>query len=106
MTPVQDTPPIVIPANAGIHWLAPITGMFAAAQLYEWLRGAGATVVPRGVAVGTEGPITREALVFRPIHWQVTWASLPQPRALLQLPLLRTSPTHGRSCRQERHSWR
>lgn len=40
-----------------IYWLAPIAGMLAAAQLYERLRGANATIVPRGVAVGTEGPI-------------------------------------------------
>jgi len=40
-----------------IYWCAPITGMSAAAQLYDWLRGENATVVPRGVAVGAEGPI-------------------------------------------------
>lgn len=40
-----------------IYWLAPISGMIVAAQVYDWLRGASATVVPRGVAVGMEGRI-------------------------------------------------
>ncbi len=46
-----------------IYWAAPIVGMLCAAQLYEWLRGANATVVPRGVPVGTEGPIRISGMV-------------------------------------------
>ena len=42
-----------------LYWVAPITGMLAAAPLYEWLRGASpAIAVPHGVALGVEGPIT------------------------------------------------
>lgn len=40
-----------------IYWLAPISGMIVAAQAYDWLRGADATVVQRGIAVGMEGRI-------------------------------------------------
>lgn len=41
-----------------IYWLAPALAMPAAAWTYEWLRPAAAPwVVPRGVALGVEGPI-------------------------------------------------
>jgi aquaporin Z len=41
-----------------IYWAAPITGMLVAAQLYEWLRAANQeALIPRGVALGVEGPI-------------------------------------------------
>jgi MIP family channel proteins len=40
-----------------LYWVAPIAGMVVAARLYEALRGSSAPAVPRGVAVGLEGPI-------------------------------------------------
>jgi MIP family channel proteins len=41
-----------------IYWIAPITGMMAAARLYDFLRPAAAPdVVPRGVTLGVQGPI-------------------------------------------------
>lgn len=40
-----------------IYWLAPVTGMAAAARVYEFLRPAGTAAVPPGVPVGVEGPI-------------------------------------------------
>lgn len=40
-----------------LYWVAPTLGMVAAMHLYELLRGASAPAVPRGVAVGVEGPI-------------------------------------------------
>jgi aquaporin NIP len=42
-----------------LYWVAPILGMVAAMQLYEVLRGAAAPEVPRGAAIGSEGPIDR-----------------------------------------------
>lgn len=43
-----------------LYWLAPITGMVIAMHLYDALRPATApAVVPRGVALGVEGPIER-----------------------------------------------
>lgn len=42
-----------------IYWVAPITAMFVAVRVYEWLRPAdSADVVPRGVELGVEGEIT------------------------------------------------
>lgn len=41
-----------------IYWIAPITGMIAAARVYDFLRPAGLpNVVPPGIALGVEGPI-------------------------------------------------
>ena len=41
-----------------IYWIAPITGMMAAARLYDFLRPAAApAVVPRGITLGVQGPI-------------------------------------------------
>ena len=41
-----------------VYWAAPILGMLIAARVYEFLRGANPPhMVPRGVAVGVEGPI-------------------------------------------------
>lgn len=60
MNPARSLGPAVASgmwAAHWIYWLAPISGMIVAAQLYDWLRGADATVVPRGVAVGMEGRI-------------------------------------------------
>lgn len=60
MNPARSLGPAVASGVWTVHWiywLAPIIGMLAAAQLYEWLRSVNTTVVPRGVAVGTEGPI-------------------------------------------------
>ena len=62
MNPARSFGPAVASNIWTVHWLywvAPITGMLAAAQLYEWLRGASpAIAVPHGVALGVEGPIT------------------------------------------------
>ncbi|MET0395213.1 MAG: MIP/aquaporin family protein [Longimicrobiaceae bacterium] len=42
-----------------IYWVAPVTGMLAAARVYEFLRPAGtAAMVPPGVPFGVQGPIT------------------------------------------------
>lgn len=41
-----------------LYWLAPTLGMIVGMHLYELLRGASAPAVPRGVAVGVEGPIS------------------------------------------------
>ncbi|MGI9189447.1 MAG: MIP/aquaporin family protein [Longimicrobiaceae bacterium] len=40
-----------------LYWLAPLTAAVAAAWTYEWLRVADAPAVPRGVALGVEGPL-------------------------------------------------
>lgn len=41
-----------------IYWIAPFTGMVAAARLYEFLRRTSAVrVVPAGLALGVQGPI-------------------------------------------------
>ena len=40
-----------------VYWLAPITGMVAAAHLYEHLRGTTPAGVPLDVPLGVEGPI-------------------------------------------------
>lgn len=60
MNPARSLGPAVVSGVWTAHWLywlAPISGMVAAAQLYEWLRGASATMIPHGVAVGMEGRI-------------------------------------------------
>ncbi len=45
-----------------IYWVAPVTGMLAAVRVYEFLRPAGtAAMVPPGVPLGVEGPITPPA---------------------------------------------
>lgn len=42
-----------------LYWLGPVTGMLAAARVYEFLRPAGtAAMVPPGVPLGVQGPIT------------------------------------------------
>jgi aquaporin NIP len=45
-----------------LYWVAPILGMALGMRGYDWLRGASPAAVdaevPRGVAVGVEGPIT------------------------------------------------
>ncbi|CAN5734161.1 aquaporin [soil metagenome] len=44
-----------------IYWVAPVTAMIAAAFVYEFLRTAKVPeAVPRGVALGIQGPIDRE----------------------------------------------
>lgn len=62
MNPARSFGPAVASKVWTVHWLywaAPITGMLAAAQIYEWLRAASpATAIPHGVALGVEGPIT------------------------------------------------
>ena len=62
MNPARSFGPAVVGNVWTVHWLywaAPITGMLAAAQVYEWLRSASpAIAVPHGVALGVEGPIT------------------------------------------------
>ena len=44
-----------------LYWLAPIVGMALGMRCYDWLRGASPAAVdaavPKGVAVGVEGPI-------------------------------------------------
>jgi MIP family channel proteins len=40
-----------------LYWAAPVLGMVAAMHLYEALRGADATTVPRDAPLGVEGPI-------------------------------------------------
>ncbi|MDQ2890011.1 MAG: aquaporin [Gemmatimonadota bacterium] len=60
MNPARSFGPAIVSGvwtSHWLYWLAPISGMLAAAHLYEWLRGANTTVVPHGVAVGSEGPI-------------------------------------------------
>lgn len=61
MNPARSLGPALVGAEWGAHWIywaAPVTGMVAAARVYEWLRGTGAPgVVPPGVALGAEGPI-------------------------------------------------
>ena len=43
-----------------LYWAAPIAGMLIAARVYEFLRGtAPPSAVPRGAAVGLEGPLER-----------------------------------------------
>ena len=43
-----------------LYWAAPILGMLIAARLYEFLREAAPpSAVPRGAAVGPEGPLER-----------------------------------------------
>jgi MIP family channel proteins len=50
-----------------VYWVAPVTAMVAAAWVYDLLRGARApSVVPRGVALGAEGPIETEAAPQEP----------------------------------------
>jgi aquaporin Z len=44
-----------------MYWVAPITGMVVAMQLYERLRPATAPSVPRDVPLGVEGPIAPAA---------------------------------------------
>lgn len=41
-----------------VYWVAPITGMLAAARVYEALRGVSPPSVPAGVPLGMQGPIT------------------------------------------------
>lgn len=46
-----------------IYWLAPITGMIAAARVYEFLRPARAPRLPAaGAVLGLQGPITLDVL--------------------------------------------
>ncbi len=62
MNPARSLGPAIASGVWSAHWIywaAPIVGMLCAAQLYEWLRGASAAVVPRGVSVGVEGPIRK-----------------------------------------------
>lgn len=48
-----------------IYWLAPITAMIAAAKVYDFLRVTHAPqIVPKGVAVGVQGPLDRAAEVL------------------------------------------
>ena len=62
MNPARSLGPAV--AGGGwdahwVYWLAPITAMIVAARLYDALRGADASrVVPTGIPLGSEGPIT------------------------------------------------
>ncbi|HEV2146560.1 MAG TPA: MIP family channel protein [Longimicrobiaceae bacterium] len=64
MNPARSLGPAVagwIWAGHWIYWVAPVTGMLAAARTYEFLRPAdSAATVPRGVALGVEGPIAAE----------------------------------------------
>ena len=61
MNPARSLGPAV--AGGGwtghwIYWLAPIAGMLAAAWVYDFLRPARVPgVVPRGIPLGSEGPI-------------------------------------------------
>lgn len=61
MNPARSLGPAVAGGIWNAHWLywvAPITAMFAAARVYDWLRPAdAASVVPPGVAMGVEGAI-------------------------------------------------
>ncbi|MET0399587.1 MAG: MIP/aquaporin family protein [Longimicrobiaceae bacterium] len=61
MNPARSLGPAVaggIWAAHWIYWVAPLTGMLAAARAYEFLRPAGtAASVPRGVPLGVEGRI-------------------------------------------------
>ena len=44
-----------------VYWVAPVTGMLAAAHLYEWLRHAEPAAVPGDVVpLGMEGPVVPE----------------------------------------------
>lgn len=61
MNPARSLGPAVaggIWAAHWLYWVAPLTGMLAAARVYELLRPAGtAASVPRGVPLGVEGAI-------------------------------------------------
>ncbi|HEX7243579.1 MAG TPA: MIP family channel protein [Longimicrobiaceae bacterium] len=61
MNPARSLGPAVAGGIWTAHWLywvAPVTGMLAAARVYEFLRPAGtAALVPPGVPLGVEGPI-------------------------------------------------
>jgi aquaporin Z len=61
MNPARSFGPAVAGGTWAAHWtywVAPVTGMLAAAWVYEFLRPAGtAATVPRGVTLGVEGPI-------------------------------------------------
>ena len=65
MNPARSLGPAVAGGIWTAHWLywvAPITGMLAAARVYEFLRPAGtAAMVPPGVPLGVQGPITAPA---------------------------------------------
>lgn len=41
-----------------IYWMAPIAAMVLAGRVYEWLRPVTLPGVPRGIPLGTGGPIT------------------------------------------------
>jgi aquaporin Z len=61
MNPARSLGPAVAGGSWDAHWiywLAPVTGMLAAARVYEFLRPAGtAARVPQGVPLGVEGAI-------------------------------------------------
>ncbi len=49
-----------------VYWLAPTTGMLAAAHLYEVLRGTTPANVPLDIPLGLEGPIVEPAAPPQP----------------------------------------
>jgi aquaporin Z len=60
MNPARSLGPAVAGGTWDAHWIywaAPVTAMLAATRVYEWLRPAGAAVIPTGVALGVEGAI-------------------------------------------------
>lgn len=63
--PARSLGPAVAGGGWAAHWLywaAPTLGMVGGMWLYDALRGAGAPAPPRGVALGTEGPIAPAAV--------------------------------------------
>lgn len=61
MNPARSLGPAVAGGIWDAHWLywvAPVTAMFAAARVYDWLRPAdSASTIPPGIAMGVEGAI-------------------------------------------------
>ncbi len=64
MNPARSFGPALVGGLWQVHWLywvAPVTGMFAAARLYEVLRHAAPPPVPNAaVPLGVQGPLTAE----------------------------------------------
>lgn len=61
MNPARSFGPALVGGVWGAHWIywaAPISGMVAAARVYDFLRGASAVRTPgKGQALGVQGPI-------------------------------------------------